>query len=395
MKNTSYRSVLFSTATSELGGALFTACNSIIIYELTGSASAIGSIWLMYYLPSFFMQLFIGPFIDRWSRKRVMIFCQLVRMVLAIFLLASLVLDAYTIAFIYLIQIIVGVIMPIFIPANQAILPTILSKERLTSANASLDSIRQIMVIIGPLLPGIFVDYFAIEWVLLLIALTFAVSAGFLILIQEKFQQNRVRKKWITEFQEGLHYFFAQRMIVFLGVFFGFVQFGVGVTIVTTIPFITNILEQPYTAYGIFMAGFPIGYLIGAIIKQRLAHTDGLGILFTALIIGGCTYLSLGFTPWYSLAVITEIFAGIAIAIFNIHYVTLIQLHIPNHAMGKVTSVRLLIMRTMLPLGILFATVTTPLISIRALYIIIGCVICVSAAFGYVLLGRNLGLVRK
>lgn len=391
MKNPSYRSVLLSSATSELGGALFTACNSIIIYELTGSASALGSIWLMYYLPSFFMQLVIGPFIDRWSRKRIMIYCQLTRMVLAILLLASLVLDAHTIAFIYLVQIIVGIIMPIFTPANQAILPTILSKDSLTKANASLDSIRQVMVITGPVLSGIFVDYFAIEWVLILITLAFAGSAGFLLVIQENYQPSSLRKKWISEFREGLSYFFAQRMIVWLGIFFSFVQFGVGVTIVTTIPFITTILEQPYSAYGIFIAGFPIGYLIGALIKQRLTNINGLGLLFTALIIGGCTYLSLGLTPWYSLALVTEVIAGIAIAIFNIHYVTLIQHLIPNHAMGKVASVRLLIMRTMMPLGILFATLTTPIISIRLLYIIIGCVICVSAAFGYVILhNRNL-----
>ncbi|WP_010096539.1 MFS transporter [Ornithinibacillus scapharcae] len=388
MKNPSYRSVLLSSTTSELGGALFTACNSIVIYELTGSASALGSIWLMYYFPSFFMQLFIGPYVDRWSRKKIMIHCQIIRMLLAIVLLMSLILDAYTIALIYIIQIIVGLIMPIFTPANQAILPTILNNEDLTRANASLDSIRQVMVITGPLLSGLFVDYFAIEWVLLLITIAFAVSAGLLVIIQENYQQNKVRKKWITEFQEGLHYFFAQRIIVLLGVFLGFVQFGVGVTIVTTIPFITTILEQPYSAYGIFMAGFPLGYLIGAFIKQRLENPDGLGILFTSLMIGGCTYLSLGFTPWYSLGVVTEIIAGIVIAIFNIHYVTLIQILIPNHVMGKVTSVRLLIMRTMMPLGILFATLTTTFISIRVLYIIIGCVICVSATLGYVFL-RN------
>lgn len=394
MSNPSYRSVLLSSATSELGGALFTACNSIIIYELTGSASALGSVWLMYYFPSFFMQLFIGPFIDRWSRKRILIHCQIIRMLLAIILLISLVLDSYTIVLIYIIQIIVGLIMPIFTPANQAILPTILNKESLTRANSFLDSIRQVTVITGPVLSGIFVDYFDIEWVLLLIILAFAVSTGFLFVIQENYQVNKVRKKWITEFREGLHYYIEQRLIVLLGIFFGFVQFGIGVTIVTTLPFITTILDQPYSAYGIFMAGFPIGYLIGVLIKQRMSDTDRLGILFTALIIGGCTYLSLGFTPWYLLAVITEIIAGIVIAIFNIHHVTLIQRLIPNHAMGKVISVRLLIMRTMMPLGILFATLTTPIICIRVLYIIIGCVICVSATLGYVSL-RNMNLEYK
>lgn len=387
--NSSFRAIWLSNATSELGGALFTACNSILIYQLTGSATALGSVWLIYYIPSFFMQLFIGPYIDRWSRKRIMIGCQIIRFLLALGLLISLLLDNFTIVFILVIQIIIGLIMPIFSPANQAILPTIMEKEQLSRANASLDSVRQVMVIMGPIVSGVFVDFFALEWVIIIIVLAFAVSTIQLLSIHENYQRSKTRKPWLHEFQEGLNHYGKHRLVVWLGVFFGFVQFGVGVTIVTTIPYITTILDQPYSAYGIFMAGFPIGYLIGAFINQKTGNLRGLGILFATLFIGGCTYLSLGFTPWYTLAVITELIAGIVIALFNIYNITLIQKVIPNDVMGKVTSVRLLIMRTMLPLGILFATISADFIGIRVLYLVIGSVICITAAFGYWYLSRQ------
>ncbi|WP_026907986.1 MFS transporter [Paucisalibacillus globulus] len=389
INNYGFRSIWISNATSELGGALFTACNSILIYQLTGSATALGSVWLIYYIPSFIMQLFIGPYIDRFSRKWIMISCQLVRMILALTLLLCLFLDAFTIAFLYIVQVIVGVIMPIFIPANQAILPTVIKKEYLTKANASIDSTRQVMVIMGPVISGFLFDYLAIEWVLIIIGVAFLLSSIMLLMVDEDYQKSDLRNPWIHEFQEGIHTYFKHRLIVWLGVFFGFVHFGVGVTIVTTLPFITTILDQSISAYGLFMAGFPIGYLIGAFIKQRLSNLEGLGILFTALFIGGCTYLSLGVTPWYLLAVVTEIVAGIVIAIFNIYNITLIQRVIPNHLMGKVTSVRLLIMRTMLPLGILFATVTVPFVSIRILYLVIGSVICFTATYGYFYLRKK------
>ncbi|WP_052345726.1 MFS transporter [Paucisalibacillus sp. EB02] len=388
----SFRSIWLGNATSELGGALFTACNSILIYQLTGSATALGSVWLVYYIPSFLMQLFIGPYVDRWSRKWIMINCQFVRMILASILLISIYLDTFTIAFIFLVQVIVGVIMPIFAPANQAILRTVIEREYLSKANASLDSTRQVMVIMGPVISGVFVDYLAVEWVLLIITVAFLLSSVMLLTVNEDYQRITIRKPWIHEFREGLHTYFNHRLLVWLGVFFGFVQFGVGVTVVTTLPFITATLDQSVFSYGIFMAGFPIGYLIGAFIQNRLSNLDGVGILFTALFIGGCTYLSLGITPWYVLAVGTEIIAGIVIAIFNIYNITLIQQVIPNHLMGKVTSVRLLIMRTMMPLGILFAMVTVPFIAIRFLYVLIGSVICITALGGYLYL-RNKNLM--
>ncbi|MCU9614917.1 MFS transporter [Caldibacillus lycopersici] len=385
----SFRFIWLSSAISEFGGALFTACNSILIYEVTGSPSALGLVWLIYYIPSFFMQLFIGPYIDRWSRKWTMILCQLIRMVLATVLVVALFIDNFTIAFIYIIQIIVGLIMPIFTPANQAILPTIVEKEQLIKANASLESIRQVMAVMGPLLSGIFIDLLAIEWIVCIIATAFGISALLLINVKEEYKKITERNRWISEFREGLQSYFKHKLIVWLGVFFGFVQFGVGVTIVTTLPYITTILEEPYAAYGLFMAGFPIGYIFGAMINARLGTIKGIGLLFSTLFIGGCTYISLSITSWYSLALVTECIAGIAIAIFTIYNLTLIQRVIPNHVMGKVTSVRLLIMRTMLPAGILFATVAVQFYSIRTLYLVIGSIICITALIGYFYLSKQ------
>src|SRR5699024_4981958 len=94
-------------------------------------------------------------------------------------------------------------------------------------------------------------------------------------------------------------------------------------------------------------------------------------------------------TPWYLPAVITECIAGIVIAIFNIYNITLIQHIIPNDLLGKVTSVRLLIMRTMLPLGILFATVTVQFLSIRGIYFTIGSVICFTSLVGYLYFNKK------
>lgn len=315
-----------------------------------------------------------------------MICCQVIRALLAFFLVILLFSDLLSIVLIYAIQIVVGLVMPIFTPANQAILPTILEEEQLAKANASLEGIRQVMAVMGPILAGIFVDFIEIHWILLVVSAAFLFSATTLTFVKEQKEPNLERKPWITEFKDGFQAYTSNSLIVWLGVFFGFVQFGVGVTIVTTLPYITTILSQPYTAYGIFMAGFPIGYTIGALISSKLKMFSGLGILFSALFIGGATYISLAFTPWYAFALVTECIAGIVIALFNIYNITLIQRVVPNHLMGKVSSIRLLIMRSMLPLGILIATIGVEYISIRNLYLLISLIICPTSLFGYVML---------
>jgi len=389
----SLKAIWFSAAASELGGAFFTFCNSVLIYKLTGSATTLGLVWLIYYIPSFIMQLFIGPYIDRWSRKRTMMYCHLIRACLAFTLSVTLMMGVFSIGFIFIVQIIVGIIMPIFTPANQAILPTIIEKDQLAKANSVLDSIRQVMAIMGPVLAGILVEVIDITWILLIISLVFLISTISLLKVNENFSSQQIRKPWLVDFKHGLQSYFQHSLIVWLGFFFGFVQFGVGVTTVTTLPFITNVLDLPYSAYGVFMSGFPIGYLVGALLNAKLSKSKGLGILFSSLFIGGCTYISLSLTPWFILAIFTECIAGIVIAIFNIYNITLIQQTIPNNIMGKVTSVRLLIMRTMLPLGILCAAFCVNYIPIRGMYFIIGTIICVTSVLGYFYIKNKNSLV--
>ncbi len=74
LKNRSFFFMWIGSAISELGGAFGTLCNSILVYELTGSEMALSSMWLLYFIPSLILQLISGPFIDKWSRKWIMIF---------------------------------------------------------------------------------------------------------------------------------------------------------------------------------------------------------------------------------------------------------------------------------------------------------------------------------
>lgn len=76
LKNRSFTSVWMGSGVSELGGQFGTFCMSILVYQLTGSTLALGSMWILYYLTSLILQLIIGPFIDRWSRKWVMVLTQ-------------------------------------------------------------------------------------------------------------------------------------------------------------------------------------------------------------------------------------------------------------------------------------------------------------------------------
>ncbi|EJQ60096.1 MULTISPECIES: MFS transporter [Bacillus cereus group] len=385
LKNRSFFYMWIGSAISELGGAFGTLCNSILVYELTGSKTALSSMWLLYLIPSLILQLISGPFIDKWSRKWIMIFSQWMRASVFLLPLAMLVTSSIEVWHIYVVQIIVGLITPLYTPASQAITPTVVNKEQLQDANAYIDGMTRLMMFLAPVIGGIVIKFIGIELTLSFVCMCLFISGGLLLFIKEKRVQQEIRKTWIEQFLHGFTYFFTKPIIVWLGIFLTFVQFGVGVTMVTNLPYIKDELSAGYAEYGYFMAGFPLGYVVGSILVGKVTYKSRRILMLGGLFIGGLTYISLGFNHSIIIAVIIEVIAGICIAFFNVHNTTICQQTVPNNMIGKVFSVRLFFIRSAMPLGVLLGGILSEMWGVRVLYFIIGSIICVTSLIGILL----------
>lgn len=346
---------------------------------------ALGSMWLLYFLPSLALQLFIGPFIDKWSRKWIMVAALCSRGLIFLIPLIAYTFGALVPWHIFAVQLVIGLITPLYVPANQAILPTIVSKDQLSTANAYVDGTVRLMTFIAPVLAGVVIQYIGVHVTLALVCFLLLGSGLLLLFIQEERNIETVRRTWLEQFSEGIRYFFKQKTILWLGIFLAFVQFGVGVTMVTNLPYITDELNGDYAMYGYFMSGFPLGYVLGTLLAGRIHFQSRRVLMLGALVIGGLTYINLGITHSITFAIVTEIIAGIVMAVFSVHNTTINQLTIPNHLMGKVFSVRLLIIRGMMPVGVIVGGLLSEVWGVRPLYILIGSLICIVSLAGLLL----------
>ncbi|MDQ0271589.1 MFS family permease [Cytobacillus purgationiresistens] len=350
---------------------------------MTGSTIALGSMWLLYFIPSLVLQLVIGPFIDKWSRKWTMILAQWVRALTFTLPLVFLLIGDISPLHIFVVQVIIGLVTPIYTPANQAITPAIVSKAQLSQANAYIDGTVRLMTFLAPILGGFVVEYIGVKPTLILIVFLLLLSGCLLLFVKEPQRTRDTRSTWATQFLQGISFFFKQRVVVWLGVFLAFVQFGVGVTMVITLPYITNELAGSFADYGLFMASFPLGYVIGSILIVKMKYDERKRlVMLGSLVIGGLTFIFLGVNHSLVFALFTEMIAGIAMAVFSIRNITIFQQAVPNEMMGKVSSVRLFIIRGTMPLGVLTGGFFGDVIGVRELYLFIGLIICTVALFG-------------
>lgn len=385
LKNRSFFFMWIGSAISELGGAFGTLCNSILVYELTGSKTALSSMWLLYFIPSLILQLISGPYIDKWSRKWIMIFSQWMRAVVFLLPLVMVVTSSIEVWHVYVVQIIIGLITPLYTPASQAITPSIVSKENLQEANGYIDGMTRLMMFLGPVLGGVVIHFIGTELTLSFVCICLFISGALLLNIKEKRTTQPIRKTWLEQFLHGFTYFFTKPVIVWLGVFLTFVQFGVGVTMVTNLPYIKDELSAGYAEYGYFMAGFPLGYVVGSMLVGKVKNRSRRLLMLGGLFVGGLTYISLGLNNSIIIAIVIEVIAGICIAFFNVHNTTICQQTVPNNMIGKVFSVRLFFIRSAMPLGVLLGGILSEMWGVRALYFIIGTIICVTSLIGILL----------
>ena len=381
----SYLYILIGQLVSELGATLGTLANSWLIYQATGSYTAVGGLWLLYFLPSLAVQLIAGPYLDRWEKKRVLVFCQWTRsMAFCLSFLCLLLWPEVQWPF-YLISLINGLIQPLYVPASQSLLPSVVKKEQLLSATSYLDAVLRMAMICGPVLGGGIVAALEGTWSLVLVAAGFALS-GLLLWNSPIHQEKKAEKSqsWVRMFLAGLRVFQEKPLLLWLGIFLAVVQFAVGITLVLTIPYIVDELHGSSLHVGIFQAGFPLGYLLGSLLVPylsryfRVKHVVMLG----SIALGGATFIALGAVHNLYLAIFIEVIAGIAAPFFHVHSTNLYQLSVPSDLMGRVFSVRLLIMRMTMPLGVWLGGQWGESIGIRPLYISMGCLIVAVALLG-------------
>ncbi|WP_366160046.1 MFS transporter [Bacillus infantis] len=377
-----FRYLWAGAAASEAGGALGTFCNSIMVYELTGSKLALGSMWLLYYLPSLILQLISGPFIDKWSRKWIMVVSQWTRSLFFLLPFVMISTSQLEVWHIYAAQIAVGLVSPFYVPASQALLPSLIKGDSLQSANAVLDGTVRLLSMIIPMTGGVVIERAGTEVSLLLVTIFLLISGSFLLFIAEPEEERTIRKTWLEEFKEGIFYYIRNPLLLWLGIFLAFVQFGVGAAMVLNLPYITDELSESYGSYGLFMAGFPVGYLAGTLLVGKVRINNRRTSMLGALMAGGSTYILLAFNASLAAAVAIEAAAGIFMAFFNIQSTVIYQQTVPDYLRGKVFSARLFIIRGAMPLGVLAGTLLGSLWGVRPMFLLIGILIITASAIG-------------
>jgi MFS family permease len=163
---------------STLGNAVYLIAVTLLLKDLTGSAAVLGLFQFLALAPGFLLSPITGVIIDRTSRRRVVILSDLLRGVLMVGGGMVLLLPAWRTPWVILpLSFAAGVGHAFFVPAAQALLPDLVSSDRLHAANGVRATVSQLANLTGNALGGLLYALVGAPLLFVLNGVTFLLSA--------------------------------------------------------------------------------------------------------------------------------------------------------------------------------------------------------------------------
>ncbi|MCK2241506.1 MULTISPECIES: MFS transporter [unclassified Crossiella] len=204
------------SAVSSLGANASSVAYPLLVLALTGSPVDAGLSGFIALLPQLVFQVPAGALVDRWNRKRVMIWCDILRALAIGTLAVALVSDSLTLPHILAVGFVEGVLTVTFKIAAAAAVPNVVHPSHLTFALSRNEARERGAAMLGqPLGGALFGLGRAVPF--LFDAVTYLVSLVSLLLIRTDFQAERKPRR--LELGAGIAWLWRQpflRMTTFL-----------------------------------------------------------------------------------------------------------------------------------------------------------------------------------
>lgn len=170
----------------------------IVVFQLSNSNLAVAGVVLSFTLPSIIFGILAGVYVDKWNKKHVLVYTNILRALAAF----PLIFVSQELFLVYLLSFLVSLITQFFIPAETPIIPLLIPKNLLLSANALFSMGIFGSIIVAYALSGPLLLIFGETNMFIFITAMFAVSAIFAMLIRLHFTSKHHGKEEINVTQE-------------------------------------------------------------------------------------------------------------------------------------------------------------------------------------------------
>jgi MFS family permease len=360
-----------------------------LVYDMTKSPLLLGLLGVFQFGPVLLFSLFAGVWVDRFPKKKILLFTQTILMLQAIILALLVWTGSAKYWHILILAAVMGFANTLDMPTRQSFIFELVGKADLMSGIALNSAIVNLSKIIGPAIAGVIITLLGTAACFFFNGFSFiAVLIG---LICIKTNESVIRpptRRVLPDIMEGLRYIAANRLLwsaVLAMLAVG--TFAMNSNVIMPV-FAREVLHKQATGYSFLLSAMGLGSFIGAlIVSSRSQAGPQKEVLFASAGAICIFYMVLGLVHNYAVSLILFV----AIGYFTVHFMTtvnsMIQLNANDEHRGRAMSVYSLAFAGTTPIGNLFAGGITEKLGSNAGFF--ACGITALALLIVILLGIN------
>ncbi|HET7647380.1 MAG TPA: MFS transporter [Gaiellaceae bacterium] len=374
-----FRLVFSSTTVSAVGdGVAYIALAFAVLHISNDSPTAVGVVLACRQAAAAVITLAAGVIADRLPRHVVLVAVASVQAVVQTVVGLLLVGGHATVTLLAVLGALYGLADGFVIPAQNGLIPAVVSSSRLQQANALLGLSRSILGFGAPALGGVLVAAGSPGGAILVDAASFAVAAALLVRVRVEPRADVVEPEpFLRELRDGWSEFRRQRWIFNTIVFFGIGNLA-GQAWNVLAPLVVKEHYGGATHFGFVGAAFGIGLVIGGVVTLRWRPSRPLLVSCLCAAPYGLGTWLLAFLVPYPVLLAGQLLAGTGLAIHLALWFTVFQQQVPEHARARVSSYDALGSFVLVPLGTAVVGPLAVLLGVRPTLIAAGAVVQVT-----------------
>jgi MFS transporter, DHA3 family, macrolide efflux protein len=387
---TPYFSLWSSQALTLLGSQL---ASFVLIWHLTKtteSATVLSLAMLVNLIPQIFLGPFAGVFIDRWSRKMVLISADVLIAFATIALAVLFVFNVANTSVIFMWIFILGIANGIINPSMLAITTSMVPNHHLTRLQGVNQTLQGGLNIIAAPLGALLYETWVIPKTLLINSLPalIAIICLSLIVVPQPVKSGKVAVKFQQDLLVSLRYILnwpALCMVIGIAVIINFLDAPATalIPLLVSKQFLGDALQL-----GWMNSIFGIGIVLGGLLLSLWGgFRHRMVTVFTGLIGMGLGALLVGIAPMISfwLAIVGIFLKGMMQSVANAPILSTLQSTVEPAMQGRVMSLVISATSAVAPLGLLIASALGDRLSAQSWFIIFGCSTVILGIAGFLI----------
>jgi MFS family permease len=309
------------------------------------SAAALGLVTGLQFLPTLLIGPIGGVIADRFPKRRVLAWAQVITAVCAVVLGVVVLTGSARLWEIYLFAVVVGVVSAVFQPTSQAFLNELVSRDNVASVVGFAAGSFHVGRLIGPGLAGLIIVAAGTGPVFLVAAAT----ALCLVVVVIRLDPTKLHPAQVVAdggigmLAEGVRYAIRDRQVLLILGIMAFVGTFAANAQVTNALMATNVFRVGAVQFGLLSSIMAVGSLAGAALSVRRRSITPTFVVYAALAFAGCNVVS-GLMPGYVSFAVVMVLVGLAQLTFITSANSLLQLCVDPDMRGRVLALYLVLL---------------------------------------------------